>query len=406
MKKKTLLLVSAIFVVMAGTAFASEKISMAVLDLKANNVPAVTASTISDFLRLELLNTGRFAVMDRSNMDKVLQEQAFQQAGCTETDCAVKIGQILNISNIVVGSVNKLGTKYMIIINLIDVEKAEVVLGDSIESFSEEALNEAAKGLAISFSGKVPVLGKIVRVKDDEVVLNLGQDDRVSTGMKLKVERLGEEIKDDKGRVIMREREEIGEIVLTMVDKEASKAKIVGQKKTLEKGDLVKVAAVGVPAKPSAVKYEVPVAAQEMPVSKTRFGAVWRSALIPGWGKVYSEQYFRGILYFTAFSGGVVGMLINMKNTRNSRDAYLNAESPEDINTTYDEWEAHYKTGKILFGIVAGVYLINILDSWLLFPKELESDTTAFHHPEPDGVSLQLKQAEDTAMTLVYRHRF
>jgi|GEM_PF-1234203 len=409
--KTFLLLLPILTVLLTGNGNASEKISMAVLDLKANNVPAVTASTVSDFLRLELLNTGRFLVMDRGNMDKILQEQAFQQAGCTETDCAVKIGQILNINNIVVGSVNKLGNKFTVIINLIDVEKAEVVQGNSIEAESEEALGDAVKILAANFSSKVPVVGKILRVKENEVVVNIGNVDRVTPGMKLKVQRYGEEIKDDQGRVVMHEKETVGEIELTEVEKDASKANITSQNKPLEKGDLIMVVAapVVIPPRANIVAPQAPAGAYVAagPEKKSQFSVVWRSALLPGWGQIYSGRVFKGICIAVAQGILVAGAFINEADYKKNYDEYQNMTDPNNLDfhnmdNTFNKAQKAANSAAGFTIVSTCLWALNILDAWLLCKYD---DSTAMV-PQEREQGIACKIHETGKMEIAYRWNF
>ena len=219
----------------------SEKTKIGIFDLTSYNVPAATATAVSEILGTELFNTGRFTIVDRKNMDKILKEQAFQRTGCTTTDCAVEVGRILNINNMVIGSLSRLGNTYKINIQLVDVEKGEVITANDAECSSEDKLSEAATRLAVAFSQSIPVIGKIVRAGDSEVVIDLGTVDNVTKGMKFLVNRLKEEIKDATGNVIMKEWEDVGNIELTEVQKQASKAKITDSKKQLVVGDVVRI---------------------------------------------------------------------------------------------------------------------------------------------------------------------
>ncbi|MDI6640975.1 MAG: CsgG/HfaB family protein, partial [Elusimicrobiota bacterium] len=65
---------------------------------------ASDASIVSDLLRTELVKIGKFKVLDRANMESILAEQKFQISGCTDQECAVKIGKLLNVQQVVVGT--------------------------------------------------------------------------------------------------------------------------------------------------------------------------------------------------------------------------------------------------------------------------------------------------------------
>jgi len=124
------------------------KINLAVSELSAKGVSSMDASVVSDFLREELVNTKVYRVVERSNMELILNEHKFQMSGCTSEECAVQLGQLLNVQKVITGSVSTLGKKYYISIRLIDVEKGEILLADSAETDSLEGLRPACQELA------------------------------------------------------------------------------------------------------------------------------------------------------------------------------------------------------------------------------------------------------------------
>lgn len=121
----------AVILVAAHIAFGqiSSKISVAVMNLKnASGVSADDADLLSDRLRIELFNTGRFGVMERSQMQEILKEQGFQHSGaCTDEGCMVEMGQVLGVSLLIGGSIGRLGGMYLVNIRAIDVKTAKIV---------------------------------------------------------------------------------------------------------------------------------------------------------------------------------------------------------------------------------------------------------------------------------------
>jgi len=81
---------------------------------------------LSDTLREQFLLTGRFRVVDRSNMKTLLKEQEFQLQDCTSQECAVKIGQLLGVEKMAFGSVGKLGDVFSLNLQIINVETGEI----------------------------------------------------------------------------------------------------------------------------------------------------------------------------------------------------------------------------------------------------------------------------------------
>src|ERR1035437_4409249 len=67
-------------------------------------------------------------IMERSQMEKILKEQGFQQSGvCDGTDCALAMGKILSIDRMVVGSLGKLGESFTLSVRAVDVGTGEVL---------------------------------------------------------------------------------------------------------------------------------------------------------------------------------------------------------------------------------------------------------------------------------------
>ena len=55
--------------------WASDKISMAIYDFDASGVTPEISSSVADFIQDGLMQTGRFTVLDRKNVQKLLKEQ-------------------------------------------------------------------------------------------------------------------------------------------------------------------------------------------------------------------------------------------------------------------------------------------------------------------------------------------
>lgn len=135
------------------------KINIAVADFTGLNVSQAEASIIASFLRTELVNLGSFNVMDRNNMDTILAEQKFQASGCTEQQCAVEIGKLLNVRQMAVGSLSKLLEKYYIAVNLVDVETGRIIASYDAGASSADELKQASRTLAqkIQAGGEIPL---------------------------------------------------------------------------------------------------------------------------------------------------------------------------------------------------------------------------------------------------------
>jgi len=110
----------------------SQKLPMlAVMPLAGQGIDSVSAMIVTDALTDEFMRSSSVRVMERSQMEKILKEQGFQQSGlCEVSECAVQIGRLLAIDKMVVGSVGKLGDSYILTARLVDVGSGEL-LGSS-----------------------------------------------------------------------------------------------------------------------------------------------------------------------------------------------------------------------------------------------------------------------------------
>lgn len=100
--------------------------SLAILDFEARGVSAHEVATLSERLRSVIVKTGKITVVERGMMQTILQEQDFQLAGCTTSECAVQVGQLLGVTGMVAGSIGKVGETYSIDIRLIDVQTGKI----------------------------------------------------------------------------------------------------------------------------------------------------------------------------------------------------------------------------------------------------------------------------------------
>jgi TolB-like protein len=105
----------------------NKKTTVAVLDLDPTSISAEDAQFLSDRLRTELVETGAFTVVEREKMTEVLKEQGFQASGCTSVECAVQIGRLLNVQQIIAGNIGKIDELYSISVRLIDIQSGVIL---------------------------------------------------------------------------------------------------------------------------------------------------------------------------------------------------------------------------------------------------------------------------------------
>ena len=247
---------------------------------------------VADMLATALVKTGKFIVLERQEIEKVIQEQQFGQSFMVTPESAPKVGQILGAELFVVGSVTEFGTKESSIggnvplfgggvttkkaravvdIRLVNTNTGEIIAAESEEGeesttglsvryesidFSNpshwndtdigKATREAVNGcveLITDNMAKIPWSGKILRINTDgTLLLKPGSEGNVKSGMEFEVWRKGEEIKDpDTGLSLGAEEEKVGKVKVKedMLQGKACKATVL-EGKDFKVGDIVR----------------------------------------------------------------------------------------------------------------------------------------------------------------------
>lgn|GEM_PF-4824780 len=136
MKKISLIVMLLMAFAMAATA-QNKKMKIAVMDFKAGvGVNANEVEGLSDMLINTLYESGKFSIVERSQINQVLKEQKFQASELTYKQVA-QVGRILGVESVLVGTVNFLAEhknldgsvtgEYNVDVRAVDVESGEVV---------------------------------------------------------------------------------------------------------------------------------------------------------------------------------------------------------------------------------------------------------------------------------------
>lgn len=104
----------------------SQKLQVAVLYFEGRGISKDVSNILTDRFRSELVNTEKFVVLERSKVNEILSEIGLQYSGCTTLECAVKVGEILNVQKMIAGSIGKIGQTYTVDILFIDVETSQI----------------------------------------------------------------------------------------------------------------------------------------------------------------------------------------------------------------------------------------------------------------------------------------
>ncbi|MEK6794017.1 MAG: CsgG/HfaB family protein [Spirochaetota bacterium] len=131
-----------------------KKVRVGVLDFKANSVAAMETTLVNDIFRNELVDSGKYDVLDRKNMQSIMSEQEFQQTGCTDSECAVKLGKMLNMEYMINGVLAKTSGKYFLSVEMISVESSKIEKTARVQFESMDKLEKAIVELVEGLTGE------------------------------------------------------------------------------------------------------------------------------------------------------------------------------------------------------------------------------------------------------------
>jgi len=139
----------------SGYVYAVDKQTIAVLDFESIGSEEHLGKAISEIMRTELVDTNRYRVVERAQINKALSEQKFQKSGLIDDKSAVELGKLLGADLIVIGSVVKIGTSYTINSRMIDMKTGEAKLGKNITGNDLNLLTALSRSLLDSLFGNM-----------------------------------------------------------------------------------------------------------------------------------------------------------------------------------------------------------------------------------------------------------
>jgi len=254
-------------------------------------------SGLTDMLVTSLVESKKFIVIEREELENILKEQGLGMSGAVTPQSAAKVGQLLGVELMITGSVSEFGTKKdkiggglsnlggfnlgvstesarsVVDIRLVNTTTGEIITAKSAEGeeSSKSLDNVGVQGINFRNSstwdntilGKaarqsvekcvdiiqdgmknLPWQGKVIKANTDGTLfLKPGSDAGVSAGMKFWIYRPGEELIDpDTGLSLGSEESKIGqvEVISDVAGGKACKA-IVKSGSNFMAGDLVRL---------------------------------------------------------------------------------------------------------------------------------------------------------------------
>lgn len=247
---------------------------------------------MADMLTTALVKSGKYTVIERQNLEKILKEQKLGVSGLVTQETAVEAGKLLGVDIAVIGAVTEFGHKkgdvggrvkgiglgvksqsatVGIDVRLIDTATGEILAAENVrkekskkglslrtsdlnfdsknkfdESLVGKATREAVNAVVALINKKSAAIkwrGKVVTMQGDMVIINAGSESGVQIGDRFSVVRPGEELIDpDTGLSLGSMETKVGEIEVinnALGHGKASQCKVISGQ-GFQRGDIVR----------------------------------------------------------------------------------------------------------------------------------------------------------------------
>jgi TolB-like protein len=231
----------------AGSAAADfKKTKVAVLDFELQGEGFETTDMgeiVSEWLITALVQEGRFDVVERRLLKKLMEEQKLVMTGIVDANSATELGKLLGVTAIISGSVMRVQNVIEVNARIIDVESGSIAAAESVRSTTAIQLEELIGQMAEKIIRDFPLQGYVVHRDKNTILIDLGRQAGVKRGMRFIVFKEGNVIKHPKtGEVLDVEKIQTGMAEVKKVDEKTAQAEILEEKGTgtIEYGDMVK----------------------------------------------------------------------------------------------------------------------------------------------------------------------
>ena len=96
-----------------------------------------------------------YTMIERTQIDRIIEEQRIQRSAMTESQM-VRVGQLLNLSKIVIGDVNVVMGQYNVDVRVINVESGTIAATEGA-TFAGSSYREVMKNLAQKLAGQIAI---------------------------------------------------------------------------------------------------------------------------------------------------------------------------------------------------------------------------------------------------------
>ena len=213
---------------------AAARSRIAVVDLEAQGEKAKSqelGKVAAQWLTTAFVNQGRFDVIERQALQKVIEEQQLGMAGVIDVNTAAQLGRVLGATYMVTGAVTSHRQGLDLNVKIIETESAAIKVADRLAAGSVGSLSKRIGPFVAQLVSKFPLRGFIIHQKGNTFILDVGKSAGTRVGMQFEVYREGEIFKHPvSGEILGVEKIPTGKLQVTEIQEKLAFARVVEQK--------------------------------------------------------------------------------------------------------------------------------------------------------------------------------
>jgi len=209
---------------------AAAKTRIAVVDLDSEGKKAKQeelGKMAAQLLSTAFVQDGRFDVVERQALQKIIEEQKLGISGLIDANTAAQLGRVVGATYIVTGAVISYSQGMDLVVKILETESATIKVADRMSAGSSGAMFKKIPSFVARLTQEFPLEGIIIKKRAKDVILDIGSGAGASKGMKFKVYKDGQPIKHPvTGDILGMEKIDIGFVKITKVQKKLSFARV------------------------------------------------------------------------------------------------------------------------------------------------------------------------------------
>jgi hypothetical protein len=188
-------------------------------------------SYVQTFLTNAFVNQQRFNILERTELNKLLDEQEISQEAIFDQMTAIRLGRLMASEAVLLGDIFASAQSVEIIARMVDTETSLILAEKDVywEGRIRAGFREILEGLALKFQHHFPLCeGTVINEKSGKVIINLGRNKRIFKGMRFLAFRESSPVVDpDTGSELGRDTEILGLVAAKEISDKFSKGEVL-----------------------------------------------------------------------------------------------------------------------------------------------------------------------------------